>query len=60
MKLKDMLDAGLIPECKDEKLTEMLTKAFDGKGKDHYVDDPEIIRYSLKLFAKSIKEANES
>lgn len=55
-----MINSGLIPECKDEKLTEMLTKAFEGKGKDHYVDDPEIIRYSLKVLAKDIKDANES
>lgn len=30
MKLKDKLDAGLIPESKDEKLHEILKKAFEG------------------------------
>ncbi|OIQ96725.1 hypothetical protein GALL_213130 [mine drainage metagenome] len=54
--LKDLLDAGLIHESKDEKLGEMLEKAFEGKDKDGFVDDPEVIKYSLKVFAKELNE----
>lgn len=60
MSLKDLLDAGLIHESKDEKLGEMLAKAFEGKEKDGFVDDPEVIKYSLKVFSKELNEANNS
>lgn len=55
MALKDFLHK--IPESQDKQLGEMLEKAFEGKGCDDYVDSPEIIKYSLKVTAREIREA---